>query len=84
MIAFAQEVASRGAQSEAAFAQDHAGAGGLGWAGPLVVLQLREVGGVAVGDELQTQKIQNRFLLAVVLLELNTGFLTNIAEDETA
>lgn len=61
MIALAQEVPSRRAQSEAAFAQDHAGAGGLGGAGPLVVLQLGEVGGVAVGDELE--EMRARFYL---------------------
>lgn len=56
MIAFAQEVAGGGAQAEAALAQDHAGAGGLGGTGPLVVLQLGQVGRVAVGDELEETK----------------------------
>lgn len=53
MIAFAQEVARGGAQAEAALAEDHAGAGGLGGTGPLVVLQLGQVGRVAVRDELE-------------------------------
>lgn len=43
MIAFAKEVSSGGAQPEAALAEDHAGAGGLGGTRPLVVLQLRQV-----------------------------------------
>lgn len=53
MIAFAQEVARGGAQAKAALAEDHAGAGGLGGTGPLVVLQLGQVGRVAVRDELE-------------------------------
>lgn len=53
MIAFAKEVSSGGAEPEAALAEDHAGAGGLGGPRPLVVLQLGQVGGVAVRDELE-------------------------------
>lgn len=56
MIAFAQEVARGGAQAEAALAEDHAGAGGLGGTGPLVVLQLGQVGRIAVRDKLEDTK----------------------------
>lgn len=69
VIAFAQEVAGGGAQAEAALAQDHAGAGGLGGTGPLVVLQLGQVGRVAVGDELEettARSVRLRHLRATV------------------
>ena len=52
VVALAEEVAAGRAQAEAALAEDHAGAGGLGGPRPLVVLQLGQVAGVAVRDEL--------------------------------
>lgn len=69
VIAFAQELAPRSAQSEAPLAQDHASAGGFGWTRPLVVLQLGEVGGVAVGNELETQKMQNGFICVALKMK---------------
>lgn len=63
VIPFAEEVSSGGAQPEAALAEDHAGAGRLGGTRPLVVLQLGEVGGVAVRDELEETKDQSVSLL---------------------
>lgn len=56
MIAFAKEVSSSGTQPEAALAEDHAGTGGLGRTGPLVVLQLGQVGSVAIWDELEKKE----------------------------
>lgn len=53
MIAFAQEVSPGRSQPKAALAEDYAGAGGLGGTGSLVVLQLGQVGSVAVRDELE-------------------------------
>lgn len=53
MIAFAEEVSSGCTQPKAALAEDHAGAGGLGRTRPLVVLQLGQVGSIAVRDELK-------------------------------
>lgn len=53
MIALAKEVSSGCTQTEAAFAKDHAGAGGLSRTRPLIVLQLGQVGSVAIRDELE-------------------------------
>ena len=53
MIALAKEVSSGCPQPKAALAEDHAGAGRLGRAGPLVVLQLGQVGSVAIWNELE-------------------------------
>lgn len=51
VVPLAQEVAV-GAQTKAALAQHHAGAGGLCGPGAVVVLQLGQVGCVALRDEL--------------------------------
>lgn len=53
MIALAKEVSSSGTQPKAALTEDHAGTGGLGRTRPLVVLQLGQVGSVAIWDELE-------------------------------
>lgn len=58
VVAFAEEVSPRCSQPEAALTEDHASAGRLGGTRPLVVLQLGQVGSVAVGDELEEMNEQ--------------------------
>lgn len=60
MVALAEVVPPGGAQSEASLTENNTGAGGLGRTRPLTVLQLGQMGRIAVWDELTKRRERSR------------------------